>query len=221
MTTYKLIRVQRKTISLIIQHGSVIVRAPLQMSKETIDAFVLSKEAWIKEKLNLQHIRSERYRSVLNYQAFPYLGRILTPCHTDAKKIYTDGQRLFLPEKYDFSAKALNGIAKWYKREALKILSERLNGIAAELDFHYVDFKLTNARAKWGSCSAQNEIRLNWRLIMMDIRLIDYVIIHELCHTKQHNHSKTFWHLVSGYMPEYKEIKKALKDASVLTELFR
>ncbi|MBU0727650.1 M48 family metallopeptidase, partial [Patescibacteria group bacterium] len=66
--------------------------------------------------------------------------------------------------------------------------------------------------SRWGSCSDRKNLNFNWKLIMAPIEIIDYVVVHEMCHLKQMNHSSKFWNLVAEKMPDYKELRKWLKD---------
>lgn len=94
---------------------------------------------------------------------------------------------------------------------AKKILPKRLEELSKKYGFKYNKVRLTNAKKRWGSCSWQNNINLNINLAKLDGEIIDYVILHELCHTKIKNHSKKFWDLVLEKMPNALEIRKRLK----------
>jgi hypothetical protein len=98
------------------------------------------------------------------------------------------------------------------RKEAKKILPQRLQEIAQKHGFNYKRLAIRNARTRWGSCSYANNINLNMHLIKLDGNLIDYVILHELCHTIEKNHSARFWALVEKHMPDYKERRKKLKN---------
>ena len=97
------------------------------------------------------------------------------------------------------------------KKKAQKILPARLEELSKKYGFKYRKLRLTNAKKRWGSCSWQNNINLNINLVQLDNKIIDYVILHELCHTKIKNHSKKFWDLVVEKMPNALEIRKRLK----------
>lgn len=101
-----------------------------------------------------------------------------------------------------------------YKKEARNTLKSRLDEISEMTGLAYSGFRLSSARTNWGSCSGKNSINLSWRLMLLQPGLRDYVILHELCHTKEHNHSQRFWALVGSFMPDYKERRKILKKAA-------
>jgi predicted metal-dependent hydrolase len=79
------------------------------------------------------------------------------------------------------------------------------------MNLQYKNLRLSSAKTRWGSCSGQNTISINWRLSILPEELLEYVIIHELAHIKEKNHSSKFWDLVSQFCPDYKQKRKELK----------
>ncbi len=100
----------------------------------------------------------------------------------------------------------------FYKQKAFELISERAKLHSKLNNLHFKRLKLSSAEKRWGSCSFENSIRINWRLMMAPINIIDYVIIHELSHTIHKNHSKSFWNRVGFIIPDYKISIKWLKD---------
>jgi hypothetical protein len=98
-------------------------------------------------------------------------------------------------------------------------INERVNYIANTYKFHYNRIAIKNQRTRWGSCSGKKNLNFNWRLIMTPHECVDYVIVHELAHTRQMNHSKNFWAIVEEIMPDYKSHKKTLH--AIEQDLFR
>ena len=120
------------------------------------------------------------------------------------------------PKSEDFSSNQIQKELSKAYLEALKIeaknyLVQRLEFLAKKFNFKYNKTSLRNQRTRFGSCSYQNNISLNINLMKYDFDVIDYVLIHELCHTKVKNHSKNFWKEVEKYCPNYKELRKKLK----------
>jgi predicted metal-dependent hydrolase len=100
---------------------------------------------------------------------------------------------------------------RWYRAQASQVLHERVNLYAHQYDFQYTRIGVTSARTRWGSCSATASLNFSWRLIMAPLEVVDYVVVHELVHTRIHNHSKQFWHKVEMIMPDYKEHRTWLR----------
>jgi hypothetical protein len=125
--------------------------------------------------------------------------------------------RVFQSETKSISHNSI--ISNWLKETARKHIIERTNYIANTYNFHYNRLSIKNQRTRWGSCSGKKNLNFNWRLIMTPHECVDYVIIHELAHTKQMNHSKNFWAIVEEIMPDYKSHKKTLH--AIEQDLFR
>lgn len=100
----------------------------------------------------------------------------------------------------------------WYKNEARKVFERKLAHYAASMGVRYGQIRLKEQKTKWGSCSGLGNINLNWQLIRAPEKVVDYVIIHELAHLKQMNHSPEFWQIVAREMPDYQVWKKWLRD---------
>jgi len=100
----------------------------------------------------------------------------------------------------------------WYKREARRDFRERLAVWAARLDVGHGRMIVTSPRRRWGSCNYRNDIRLNWRLMLLPPTLIDYVVAHELCHVRHKHHGKSFWAELAGVMPDWKTRRQCLRQ---------
>ncbi len=99
-----------------------------------------------------------------------------------------------------------------YKDKALKLAQERIRFYNKKYKFNYNKIRIKNQRTRWGSCSQKANLNFNYRIIFLSEQMRDYIIVHELCHLKEFNHSKRFWDLVSSTLPNYKEIRKDLKN---------
>lgn len=209
---YEIIRSRRKTASITVDRtGRVIVRAPLNMHVEKIDTFVNSKSDWInKHSTGAAQRTAERSRRLsLPPEELPFLGEMCPVCH-EPPYGYTDG-RFHLPENTPLE-QLLPYLRKLYSGIAKDTLTARTNLLADRMGIKISAVRINSAKTRWGSCSAQKVINLSWKLIAADSRLIDYVIVHELCHTEQMNHSPAFWAKVEAVIPDYHERREALKD---------
>ena len=103
----------------------------------------------------------------------------------------------------------------WLQRQALILFEARCAEFAARLGVRMRQLKLSAARTRWGSASADGTVRLNWRLIHFPVPTIDYVVVHELAHLREMNHSPAFWAVVASVMPDYADRRKALRAAQV------
>lgn len=134
-------------------------------------------------------------------------------------KIINNIVHFYYPHDLEFDNKEVQKKLKEAYQKALKIeaknyLPERLAYLARKYNFYYEKVALKNQKTRFGSCSYKNNINLNINLMNYDFDVIDYVLIHELCHTKIKNHSGKFWQEVAKYCPEYKNLRNKLKNKS-------
>jgi predicted metal-dependent hydrolase len=214
----ELVRSRRKTIALIVQpDGRLLVRAPLRTNRKIIDAFVASKADWIEKT---RQIQQKKHRNVIK-QSFSEGGLFWYLGQQYALKVVS-AQRPSLQFQLGFSIdqkslpQAKNLFEKWYRDQARLYLTERVNYFAQANNFQYKKIRIGSARTRWGSCSSNGTLSFPWRLIMTPPEIVDYVVLHELAHTFQHNHSQKFWSMVEGMLPDYKNKRKWLKQNSYL-----
>lgn len=112
--------------------------------------------------------------------------------------------------------RALEG---WYRQQAQEYIPRRAAELAQAYGFQYKQLTIRGQRTRWGSCSSGGGLNFNWRLMMTPTAAIDYVIIHELCHLRELNHSAAFWALVEQYCPNYKYWVRWLKQNSARLRL--
>ncbi len=219
MIDYILIRSKRKTVGITVKDGKVYVRSPYGVSNERIELFVSENMKWITSTLETRQKERECFSELLYYRKFAFRGYLLNDVPTDAKRLKIDGNQIFIPVNPAQSIKTmLKRVCNGFGVFGLGWGAQELS---ASTDLRFTDFKLTDARAKWGSCSSNGLLRLNWRLILLSDAISDYVIIHELCHTKHLNHSKEFWNLVGTILPDYKDKRKMLKQYGPLIDICR
>lgn len=101
-------------------------------------------------------------------------------------------------------------LVKWYRQRFAEIVKERIEKYSLQLKATPCKVVIKDQKTRWGSCSKKGNINLNWRLIMAPLHVIDYVVVHQLCHLKVMNHSKDFWNLVVSILPDYHESRKWL-----------
>lgn len=219
---YKLIRSKRKSVVIGIRDGNVTVKAPLRTSMEFIEAFVEKKSGWIQKKLQAHAQNAAVFGRIIDGSQMLYHGKTLDITPSDAvKRVALRQNALLVPQKYFLSDSIASAVKNFYKRTAACELGERLLLLSQAAGLTFNEFSLTNAKTKWGSCDGNCNIKLNWRLLMLDDELRDYVMIHELVHTLHHDHSAVFWNDVKKYVPNLTAVKKRLKSYAVLTTLYR
>lgn len=216
----RLIRSNRRSLALELNtEGALIVRAPKRMAKREIVRFVEEKAEWIAQKRALLASRPQaQIHSFKAGERFLYLGLAYRLTYRQGlRAISLEEGTLCLPQGWREQAE--EQIIRWYQQRARDYFSKRLQKLAEEAGFRYTGLRVTSAQTRWGSCSAKNGINLTWYLIMAPPRVIDSVLIHELCHTVEHNHSAAFWDLVYRCMPDYDACHGWLRENRQLLRL--
>lgn len=212
----KIIRSRRRTLALeVAKDASLVVQAPFFLPLRYIQKFIQQKKRWI-EKRRKEILKNKiAEKSFVEGEEFLYLGE------TYKLKI-VDWQEKPLTFKDSFNLsrgeidRAKDLFEEWYKKRAFEVMSERVIYYSSIFGLKYNRIRISKASKRWGSCSSTKNLNFNWRLIMAPLEVIDYVVIHELSHLVEQNHSKKFWGLVGKIMSDYKNHKKWLKDNGVL-----
>ncbi len=215
----KILRSQRKTLAISVDAtGQLIVRAPLRCSEARILAFIEKKSEWIlKHKQRAQTAATFLPTDDLDGFSFPYLNGNIQIRKYNGKRISYEESLcvLFLPLDGDAET-----VKKWLKKQAKEIFSSMTARRAKEMRAVYKKVAVSSAKGRWGSCAADNTIRLTYHLLHAPIAVIDYVVVHELAHTFHKNHGKLFWNTVEKYCPDWKIKRKWLKSHGYLMRIF-
>ena len=179
-----IIRLNRKTLAIQINPDlSVTVRAPMYASQRDIERILKEKENWIQKHIEQIREREERSEETQENQG------------KSAKKNYLTNEEIQkLAEK------------------ALEYVPKRVSYFAEQIGVEYGKLTVRNQKTRWGSCSSKGNLNFNCLLMLTPPEVIDYVVVHELCHRKEMNHSKAFWAEVEKVLPNYKEQAKWLKE---------
>ena len=218
-------RKRRKTLLLTIERdGRVVVRVPYHTPEREIEAFFNGKLSWIKKKIGEKKKNidgAERPKQFIAGEKFLYLGEhypleLREPGKGRSHLALSHGT-FFLDSNY--TAKARDIFIQWYKERAREIFTERVNFYSKKLDLYPKEIRISSARTRYGSCTADNKVFFSFRLVMAPYSKIDYVIVHELVHIKIKDHSRRFWRYMEEVMPEYRKYRKWLKDNSSLIDI--
>ena len=204
----QIIRSNRRTLALqITPDASLIVRAPKKVSEKTILKFVQKKIKWIlhHQKLARESYRPSVKREFVDGEEFLYLGE----WHKlfvirDVKPLFVFNENKFLlSESFLPNAKQL--FEQWYRKQAYQVIKDRVRLYAETAGLSFKRISITGARKRWGSCGPKGTLNFSWRLIMAPMKVVDYVIVHELAHLDERNHSQNFWKKVRLLFPNYQQ----------------
>lgn len=214
---YQVVRSKRKSVALVIDNeANLIVRAPLQMQDAMIEEFVRKKKRWINEKQQQVAVFGEKHPPVVveTGESLMYLGSTYAIIKDSVEAVQVSGNELFVPNEYGIAE-----MTEWLKSEAMRVISERVSNYAGIMGVTPGEVKLSEAKARWGSCSTKNNLNFAWRLIMCPLSVIDYVVVHELSHITYKNHSPAFWARVKTVLPTYEDDQEWLKVNKKLMEI--
>ena len=218
----KIIREKRKTLSIRIwKWWELLVKVPKKVSQKIILDFLEKHKTWISEKQNLFEENSQKFEI---WEKFLFFWEEFDLCELEAKNdknvLIFDSKKFFTNTKNPEILREL--FIKFYKKEAKKYISKKISEICELLNLSFNKLKITSASSRWGSCNSKKNISFSFRLILAPKKSIDYVIVHELAHLSEMNHSKAFWDLVQDYSDQiliwsYKENKKWLMQNHLKT----
>jgi hypothetical protein len=208
---------RRRTVGMRIDRNGLTVSIPSRMPRRDVPAMLMRHAGWIEKKLEQLIDRTPEVKWEDSAQLL-YLGRELTLEIQPGgirSPVLLNGELLTvaLPDPGDATV-IRRKVMAWYREAALEDFSRRIAILGAKLGVDIPSVALSNAAARWGSCSARGEIRLNWRLIQAPPHIIHYVVAHELAHLKHMDHSPRFWAVVATLCPDYLNTRKQLKTLS-------
>ena len=215
---YQLLRSLRKTLALSIDRsGALTVRAPLRMPSTQIEAFVREKQPWIaRAQARMATLPPPRTPLLLQDGAtFPFAGEVLTLYRSSVVRVTLRNHQLLYPQ----NTVDLAPILRWIDTQARHALEARVRYFAQVMALTPKTIRLSRAKSRWGSMSSSGTLSLNHALILCPPDVMDYVIVHELCHIPHPNHSTAFWSTVASYMPDFQAKRNWLKTNSSLITL--
>ena len=221
---------RRKTLSVVIRHAKVKVMVSSFVSDAVVNRFIDERADWIVEKLNLQKQyvahKQQFEKQYVEGETFLLFGDEITlhlasSSHSfvdlhDRQLVVAVSDKVVQSKRADTIKRLINN---WYKKQLTQYVSPKMHEQAALMGVDFKELKVRNYKRRWGSCSAQGIVSFNLLLAMAPKSVIDYVVVHELCHRVHMNHSSDFWALVSVYSPDFKLAKAWLKDHSELLQL--
>ncbi len=208
---------QRRSIMLTVDEHGLTVSAPWRSSDRRIAGVIRDAEVWVLKKLDVWSAYPARSQTWQSGDTIKYLGRDLTlELGAGRTAAWLEGDCLRFSLAEPASAESVKAaIVKWYRTRAQPYFAERVNEFAPILGVALPRLLLSSARTRWGSCNARREVRLNWRLMQATAPTVDYVVVHELAHLVEMNHSRKFWKLVATACPHYREACAELNSMGV------
>ena len=212
-----------KHISLHADLYGIRVVAPVLQSVESINQFVNSKRQWISKtydyysRLKKKIGETEFQKDTLLFFGKRYKIKITKDKQQEYAVVSDNLHQITFHVKDKRSYKRY--LRSWYREQTRRILDKRLPLMSSNLSLAYNKVSIRNLKSRWGSCSKTGNLSFNLLLSMLPVAVIDYIIVHELMHLVEFNHSKRFWNLVGSADPRYSEHRKWLRTHSLLVKI--
>jgi predicted metal-dependent hydrolase len=220
---YQVIYSKRKTITLTVERDrSIVVRAPIGTPEEKIRHAIEAKKLWLYEKINHQqkYPPQPARKEFVTGETIFYLGRNyrLEITDDDAPGVRFQS-RFYISRRHQPNAAHL--LRQWYTERAQEKLPPKANHFARSLGVSFNHILISDLKVRWASCTPKNNLNFNWRIIKAPTFVIDYLIVHELAHLLEPNHTPEFWNIVAVQVPRYEQAKEWLREnGSILEEDF-
>jgi predicted metal-dependent hydrolase len=202
---------RRRAITLNVGRQGLRVNAPLRVPLREIETVIRQHGAWVLEKL--AYWQNHPAAAPLgDGSQIPWLGRGLTLSLSPelTRSCWRDEENL-LKLAVPAGKTVESALLQILKPRARALLRARLAHYAQQLGIPAPPFFMSSTRSRWGSCNSKGEIRLSWRLLHLDLTLIDYVVAHELAHLEEMNHSPRFWAIVARLYPDWRQARAEIK----------
>ena len=214
-----------KNISIKIKpFEGILVTVPMLVSFKLAEDFVKTKIKWINKNLSKVQKQEQSYTFFSANSSFKTRSHLVNITSTELSKntvhIENTNVKVLISKKLSISSEEnqlyiRNIILEIWRKEAKEYLPKRVKALAIDHNFNYQKLTIKNTKSRWGSCSFDNNINLSLHLMRISNELIDYVILHELVHTKVKNHSSKFWETLEKHCPNSKILDKELKKYSL------
>lgn len=221
-----IIKTKRRGLSIeVLSNSNLQVRASKTLTKKDILEILKKNEPWIYKQVNLMKEKNKLFinREYKTGEKYYILGELYTLNIIETKnlsKVNINKKNCTIELYGDSNSKDIRDILlKFYKDFALKYIINRVNYYISFFEHIPKKICVKDQKRRWGSCTGDNRLLFNWKIIMAPPRIIDYLIVHEMSHMKHKNHSKDFWNDVEAILGDYKELRKWLKNNGVTLEL--
>lgn len=221
---YEINKGKRKNIYLQIKNGKVIVKVPYYVTNKQIEEIVYKKSNWIKKSLEKYNKKNNELKKYQEGEIYKILGKeyILKINYEETNQIKVDitdcNIIINLPFTYKMEPNLSNKIEKIINKMYMQIIQKQLDytmkKVTNMVGLAPKKYRVRDMKSAWGSCFSTKNISIALKLIEYSPKAFEYVVLHEVCHLKHMNHSKQFWQMVEGYMPDYKKYKKELNSSN-------
>lgn len=224
---FELIYRKRKTMAIKIEpSGEVKVIAPIGIDESYILKVVEAKVKWVIEKqYQMSLINNNKVkRKIANGEPYMYLGKdyplqLIENSDIKETKVTLLNGRLIVTTNMENEEKIKIALEKWYREKTFEKVNERIKYYQRYFKDKVRTVKVKEQKRRWASCTYNNDLLFNWRCVMAQADVLDYIVVHEMCHMEHKNHSKSFWNEVKRILPNYELSKQWLKINGINMDL--
>lgn len=210
---------KRRSIGLRIDDHGLTVSVPLRASEKWLHSVLQDKARWVVDKLDGWEMRKPEEVLWQDGETIDYLGELLTlrvERGLFATPVQRRGSDLWVFAAHGNEAAHIEqAVLRWYRQEAEQLFAERVAQYSPSLGVAPRTIKISSAKTQWGCCTVRGTVHLNIQLIKLPLRLVDYVVVHELAHLREMNHSAAFWDVVGSVCPDHARLRKELKAVAL------
>ncbi|ACE85848.1 M48 family metallopeptidase [Cellvibrio japonicus] len=212
---------KRRSLCIEVKQAQVILRAPMGVAESVAVGFLRQKAAWVMRKIQEQSSQlavQPREREYASGSTLPYLGqslRLVIGYGTrSAVARVDDALHLLLSNRsrQPLPVQIRQALERWYQQQALALLTRKTLALCERMGLVCNQVNIRATRSKWGHCTSRGVIQYNWHILLAPEAVVDYLVAHEVCHLRHHNHSPAFWALVASVCPEYATLRHWLKQ---------
>jgi predicted metal-dependent hydrolase len=215
----EVVRSIRRTAGLHIVGTDLQVRVPEHLEDQRVAEILKQKRPWIRSKVaELQRVPPHRSKELVSGETFPYLGRNYRLKVQEGHQVGVCLSGGYLratirPTEHNETQelRIQQYLQSWYRSRALERLQDKTHRYAQQIGVSPAGISVRNFKSRWGSCDKKGKVVFNWNIIKAPHSIVDYVVIHELCHLIHPNHSKVFWELVGRHDASYPEHRQWLR----------
>ena len=212
---------RRRSVSIQVYRAQVSIRAPLGVSEAALVDFLHQKQAWVLGKIAEQQLQvaaqvePQEYRTGSELALMDERLRLVLGLGTQAA-VARVGDELHLllssraRQPQQVQIRAL--LSRWYQQQALALLGDKTRALAGQMGLKCTQVSVKATRSKWGHCTSAGAIQYNWQILLAPEAVVDYLVAHEVCHLRHHNHSPAYWALVASVCPDYLALRRWLKQ---------
>lgn len=218
---FDLVYKKRKTMGIYVDiYGHVEVRVPKETAEEVVLHLLEEKWDWVQRTQKDMKERMEGHEKIYaNGEVFQYLGdnypiEIVQDIDSKQDHVVIEGDKLIIFVKQHEDERIKQALKRFYYQKCKALVEKRIQFYQSSFKLKPRSIRIADNKSSWGTCDSKLQLTFNWKLAMAPIEVIDYIVVHEMCHMVHLNHDRSFWRLVGKILPDYEERESWLAQSS-------